>query len=885
MRRPALPTLVTLFAVAAAVGVVIWQFDPSVLLTNTITTGGDTGAHIATAAFLKSNLLPHLQLTGWDPQWYDGFPLYTFYFPLPDAIAAIASYVIPFNIAFKLATALGSFTLPVAAWAFGRLAGLERPRPAVLAVFTLPFLFDQSFTIYGGNIFSTMAGEYAYSLGLSVALVFLGLVVRGLRTGRHRAIVAVLLAACMLCHLVTAMFAIAGAAIAFLLLGPSLRRFWWLVTALGTGVLLVAWWAIPFVVDQAYTTDMGWMNVRTFMALFAPGGNIWALVLAGLGAIVALALRDRVALLLVLLGWAAFAATTLDPQGKLYNTRFLPLWWLCVYLVAGYFVAELGVGIARLWRWARLALWRASIAAGPALPDLRPTGLRADSLATAPTLGLAVAGGPSPVPSWSLPGTGTLAGAGTGTLAGAGTGTLAGAGGGTLAGPGVDTFGGARSEAGTRLDAGIPLEQDDSGDHDPAGPQGISGSSSHHLVPDGSGGRVPRPRFSPWAPGAVGVPLAALVVALAIVLPPLVPSWSTFMTTNTPIHPGLSSVPSWVRWNYSGYEAKPGWPEMEAVVNMASSAAKRYGCGRAMWEYNSNLDRFGTPMALMLLPMLTGGCVNTQEGLLFESASTTPYHFIDQSELSAQPDDAMVGLPYLPDPPQVHLGIEHLQLLGVKYFLASSPQVQAQADADPDVTLIDTSGPWHTEYSSQDVVTTWNLYLVHDSPVVAPLVNQPQVLEGVAASQNSWMPVALNWYDNPGAWDTELVAGGPPEWVRTTAKQAVGQAVPLPAVQVSDIREGADSVSFHVDRTGVPVVVRTSYFPAWHASGAQGPWRAEPNLMVVVPTSHDVTLNYGATTSQRAGELLSVIGLVALIVLIRRRTKFGVAGAKKGTPI
>ena len=34
-------------------------------------------------AFLKSNLLPHGQLTGWDPDWYDGFPLYTFYFPCP----------------------------------------------------------------------------------------------------------------------------------------------------------------------------------------------------------------------------------------------------------------------------------------------------------------------------------------------------------------------------------------------------------------------------------------------------------------------------------------------------------------------------------------------------------------------------------------------------------------------------------------------------------------------------------------------------------------------------------------------------------------------------------------------------------------------------------
>ena len=43
------------------------------LLTNTTTTGGDTGAHIAMPKFLEG-LVSHGHLTGWDPGWYDGFP-------------------------------------------------------------------------------------------------------------------------------------------------------------------------------------------------------------------------------------------------------------------------------------------------------------------------------------------------------------------------------------------------------------------------------------------------------------------------------------------------------------------------------------------------------------------------------------------------------------------------------------------------------------------------------------------------------------------------------------------------------------------------------------------------------------------------------------------
>ena len=67
-----------------------------------------------------------------------------------------------------------------------------------------------------------------------------------------------------------------------------------------------------------------------------------------------------------------------------------------------------------------------------------------------------------------------------------------------------------------------------------------------------------------------------------------------------------------------------------------------------------------------------------------------------------------------------------------------------------------------------------------------------------------------------------------------------------PATTVSDVRQTDGSISFHVDRVGTPVEVRVSYFPNWQASGADGPWRVAPNLMVVVPTSHDVTLTYGS---------------------------------------
>jgi uncharacterized membrane protein len=107
------------------------------------------------------------------------------------------------------------------------------------------------------------------------------------------------------------------------------------------------------------------------------------------------------------------------------------------------------------------------------------------------------------------------------------------------------------------------------------------------------------------------------------------------------------------------------------------------------------------------------------------------------------------------------------------------------------------------------------------------------------------------------------------------ASQTRPAAVPEPATTVSHIVQTDSSISFHVSRIGTPVEVKVSYFPNWKATGAEGPWRSAPNLMVVVPTSHEVTLHYGSSPGDEIGQAISVLSLVAVVVLavIGRRSK------------
>src|SRR5262249_53880583 len=134
-----------------------------------------------------------------------------------------------------------------------------------------------------------------------------------------------------------------------------------------------------------------------------------------------------------------------------------------------------------------------------------------------------------------------------------------------------------------------------------------------------------------------------------------------------------------------------------------------------MWEYNDPvLERYGTPMAPMLVSTFTDGCIGSMEGLYFESSTTTPFHFIDQRELSHQCSCAQRNLPYGSNI-DVAQGVRHLQMLGVRYYAASTDQAKAQADASPDLVPIAQSAPW-------------KIYEVNNSDLVEPLANQPAVL-------------------------------------------------------------------------------------------------------------------------------------------------------------
>lgn len=828
---------ITFFVVAACTAVVVAAAHPALILQNTTPTGGDMGSHVYGPKYLMDHLLPTGRLTGWTPAWFDGFPLFQFYMVLPavgvavlatgfhsllgglvaaligfgvmasgvwrpklfayrwwlvaaGAAIVVLSVPVPYNISFKMITVVGLISFPAAAWIFGKLADLPFPTPPLLAVAGLLYVFNRqpvyngTGNIVGGNFASTMAGEYSFSIALALGVVYLGVVIRGMRTGEHRVLAAALLAATGLCHLLPCFFVILVTIVIFLV-QPAKARLKWFGAMLPLGGALSAFWIMPFVLKRSLTNDMGWEKLpilppdvvarygQWFTHKTSNGGEYygrwyylsppalrWVVVLAVAGLIISVVQLRRSGWVLAISAMILGALFVVLPNTQLWNARLLPFLYLCFYFLAAIAVGEV------------------AYCAAVTIADLvqrRAEPFRPLNWVTTPALGVA------------------------GLIA-----------------------------------VLVPLGM-------------MPGFSSRQVNP-----------VSAWAKGNFsGLEHKAPYPTLA----------ANVATTCQPI-PGVQDCAG---------GTKEYFALVDTMRRLGQDGKGGNGCGRAMWEYDGDREgSYGTPMALMMLPYFTDECIGSMEGLYFESSATTPFHFVNQGELSARCSCTQRDMPYLGT--NLPLGIRHMQLLGVKYYMADTATTISLANTQPDLVPVAASGPWR-------------IYRIKNSSLVTPLANKPAVMENVADAQHSWLPATMQWYLNPKLWNVPLAVDGPPDWPRIavtklapkpsrpgTPDPKITEYARLPDIpqravtpaKVSHIVQGREGISFDVDRVGSPVLVKVSYFPNWRASGAKGVYRVSPNLMVVVPTEKHVSLTYGRTGGDWVALLLTVTGIGLAVWLARK---------------
>jgi len=796
--------LAAIVVVGGATVFLLLTVHPELIFRDNTPTGGDMGAHVWGPAFLRDNLLTNFTLMGWSMDWYSGLPVYRFYMVLPALLILLFDVFLPYGIAMKVVAVLGILALPACVWLFGRFARFAFPIPEMLAIGATIFLYDESFTIYGGNIASTMAGEFSFSISLALTFVAFAFVARALDKGTGLAVSSVFLALAALSHGIVLLFVFGGVLLMVLLVSRARYR------GLGVqiivfGVLLSAFWVVPFVFNHAYMTDMKYeprpsgvndsfgdmfFPLHPFLdVLFMSGALIGFLALLRKGHRVG----TWMGVMAVVLAISVFIAReSLPIIGLLWNPRILPFFYLMRYLLFMVGVYEIAAFIVRAIAVQRSV--RSTSAGVDAVDDTEVVNTAEQVAVVALSAPVLVAPELEKKMSFNI---------------------------GVLAVAAVVTV----------LALGFRFQE----------------------LPFGS------------------TTLDSQGVSYY--------TWGPFKTKSG--NDGF--VDGWARWNFTGYEGKSAYGEYYGIVQTMKRLGEdpAHGCGRALWENNSELNKYGTTMGLMLLPFWTEGCIGSMEGLFFEAAGTTPYHFIAAAAMSKQSSNPVRELRY--DNNDATRGVRYLRELGVRYYMGFTPEALAQASSVDGLIEVARSGPWV-------------VYEVGEADVVAPLSVQPVVAQvGGSDPRERWLEIGTSWFQNPQEWPTLVADDGPTEWQRVSVRVddsrregepgepgrrvdvvlpvEAPEVVTLPVVEVSAVVIEQESVRFSVNQTGVPILVRVSYFPNWRVDGAQGPFRVAPNMMVVIPNENDVRLHFDMSGRDYAAYAVTVLGVGALVVARRRAAR------------
>lgn len=315
---------------------------------DTLPTGGDTASHIFYAQQF-CQYFPTSGLTQWLPEVFGGFPFLSYYFPLPFIVIFLFHQLLPFALAFKFAVFLPAIILPAFIYAISRdFLKLDRYASFFASLSSCAFLFHEQHSIWGGNLLSILAGEFAYSYGMLFSFLTLAVWIKALR-GEYLWLLAGLLEAATGFSHGYALI-ITGFSSFFILLGGNVKQaLLFLSLSHGLAFCLLAGWLWPLlemhsltIANDATFSSANWHN-------YAPK-SLWPIFICGLlGLILFFNARFRVQLstqtqtaLIFLIAASGLAITFWLCAHKigLSDIRFYPYVLLFCCIICGWLIGE-----------------------------------------------------------------------------------------------------------------------------------------------------------------------------------------------------------------------------------------------------------------------------------------------------------------------------------------------------------------------------------------------------------------------------------------------------------------------------------------------------------------------------------------------------------------
>jgi len=689
-------------------------------------TGGDMGAHVVPIKYFIENFASNFKINGWSNDWFAGYPLYYFYFPFPAILTYLFNLIIPYGVAFKIMVA-GSIVLIV--YSIEKLFRKEDYLFSHIGIGAgLMFALTESFTIYGGNLASTLAGQFSFTYSLA----FANLAIYYITKSKHKYKVplsSIFLSLCLLSHLIPFILYLPAYLIYWLIKKEKIQLKFMSIFIFTT---LVTRFVAPLIYNLEFTTNMSYTPYTRLKDLIKPDilpyTFLLFLFLLGRFNIKKLIENKTFSLFEIYLLLMSVGLYYFVPEGALWNGRLVPFFNLGLIIV---FFKMLDLLLNDILKFQQ----------GKLITNLIILSL---------------------------------------------------------------------------IFASVYIFYDKWNEFN---------------------------RYKLFVFGIVG--LISLGLLLFYSSSYKLFSLGVFVFAIS----SMSFLPHWVNWNFTGYEGKEDWGEIEALY----SSLKKLPPGRIMWEPNSELNKYGTPMVLMTIPLFTEH--TSMEGLYFDSSITTPFHFIAVSGLAEKPSNPVGGLSYINN--DFEKGVEYLQDLGVDYFISYTESIKDRAIKSKDLNQLFVSEPF-----SVFKIETNKIELVNQRLETFPRISFYERTTSSLFRDTEYENFFEKAYNNFRYLDEYRV-------VELPAGVNIKSSNDIDLI-ISDLIISSDEIKFTTNRPNEPHIVKISYFPNWKIDNGLGPYRISPSFMTIVPFENSVVLSFEKINIETYSFYFGLFSLLLSVILFWR---------------
>ena len=689
------------------------------VITNTLPTGGDMGAHVVPVKFFVESLITNFQISGWSSDWFAGYPAFYFYFPLPPLIVSFFSIAFPFNVSFKLMVIFSLILLVISIDCL--LNKKQNSTPFLGFAAGVSFLLTESFTIFGGNLASTLAGQYSYTYSMAFGNLAIYFLTKSGNKNRNT-LSAVMIAACLLSHIIPFIFYSIVYFIHFII---SVERIRLKLISTFLFLALTLRFSTSLLFNLEFTTNMTYSPYTKLSDLIKPDVLPYIFLI-----FIFFSIKKQFIQNLKLFSfelYLIFFSVVLffyGPEGALWNGRLVPFFNLGLIMLFFKLLSFL-LGDIQNKEITNYVINKLTFFAAPILLFIY-------------------------YEKWQ----------------------------------------------------------------------------DRYLVT------------------SVFICFLLLVLFLINFSNTIsVVSLSTIVL----IFASITFLPHWLNWNFTGYESKENWSE----INNLYQKLNKLEPGRIMWEPNSDMNKYGTPMVLMTIPLFTEH--ESVEGLYFDSSITTPFHFVSVSGLAESPSNPVGGLRYING--NFEKGEKFMKELGVDYFISYTDSIKDKALSSSSLKFLFESEPFTVFQLESNKIELLDSKLIEYQSTTA--------VEGISGSifrdisSETFAKLSMDEFMNE--LDYRYIEGlKKSDFVDLTSSKGLN---------IKNLSITNSTISFSTNLPNQLHLIKVSYFPNWEIINGEGPFRVSPSFMAVIPYDNEVVLKFTNTRTENIFNIISIIFLIFSVTL------------------